>query len=615
MGETQTVSDVLVERLIAWGVDTVFGLPGDGINGVMEALRTHRDRIRFVHTKHEETAALAAVGHAKFTGRLGVCLSTAAPGAVHLLNGLYDATVDQAPVLAITGMTYHDLIGTHYLQDINHDALFEHVCAYSQRVMGAAHVTNVVDLACRTAIGRRAAAHVAIPIDIQVQEVGADARFKRNVPGHTSTGKPPLAPMPPQGELERAARLLRGKTKPAILAGAGARGAGDELEALAEKLGAPIVKALLGKDSVPDDSPYCAGGTGVVGTRPSYEAFAGCDALVIVGSSFPYIEFLPQPGQCVCVQIDDRPERIGLRHPVDVGLVGDAKSTLRGLLPVLERNDDRTFLEQIQSSIEGWWELMEERGTREDVPMKPQVVTWSLGQLLDEDAIICGDSGTVTTWQARLRLRRGQRFSFSGTMCSMMAALPYAIGAQAAHPGRQVVAYTGDGSLLMMLGELTTLAKEGLPVKVVVNKNGTLGLIKWEQQIFLGNPEYGNDLGDVDLARVAEGCGLHAVTIDDPNRCHDQLREALQHPGPALIECVVDPHEPPHPPAVTLEQTKMFAEAMRRGEEHRRRIALTIGRDMLDESSLAASPYGIPARIKEKVTEKVTAPFRHDDGA
>jgi pyruvate dehydrogenase (quinone)/pyruvate oxidase len=608
-----TASDLLLERLIDWGVDTVFGLPGDGINGFMEALRTHRDKVRFVHTRHEETAALAAVGYAKFTGRLGVCMSTAAPGAIHLLNGLYDAAVDQAPVLAITGMTYHDLIGTHYLQDINHDALFEHVCGYSQRIMGAAHVQNVVDLACRTAIANRTAAHLAIPIDIQVQEVGDDERFKRNVEGHSSVNLQPPRPVPARAQLEQAAEALRGKTKPAILVGAGGRGCADELEELAEKLGAPIVKALLGKDAVPDDSPYCAGGTGVVGTRPSYEAFAECDALVIVGSSFPYIEFLPAPGQCVCVQIDDKPERIGLRHPVDVGLVGDARQALKELIPLVDRNDNRDFLTQIQESIKKWWELEEERGTREDVPMKPQVVTWNLAQLLRDDAILCGDSGTVTTWQARLKLRAQQKFSFSGTMCSMMAALPYSIGAQAAYPDRQVVAFTGDGSATMMLGELATLAQENLPVKVVVIKNNTLGLIKWEQQIFLGNPEYAVDFNDVDFVKVAEGCGLRAVSIDHPDDCHAKLQDALEWDGPVLIECVTDPHEPPHPPAVTPEQTKLLAEALARGEEHRKRIALTIGRDMIDESTFSASPYGIPARIAEKVTGVFAGDGGHGD--
>src|ERR671931_267634 len=501
----ETVSDLMLQRLIDWGVDTIFGLPGDGINGFMEALRKREGEVRFVHVRHEETAALAAVGYAKFSGRLGVCLSTAAPGAVHLLNGLYDAAVDQAPVLAITGMTYHDLIGTHYLQDINHDALFEHVCGYSQRIMGSTQAVNVVDLACRTALTQRTSAHVAIPIDYQVQEVGTDERYKRNVPGHTTTSFQPPVRIPERELLERAARRLADKRRVVILAGAGARGAGDELEQVAEQLKAPIVKPLLGKDCVPDDSPYTTGSIGVVGTRPSSDAMAGCDALLIVGSSFPYIEFLPQPDQALGIQIDDRPERIGLRYPVELGLVGDAKATLRALLPLLHENDDRSFLEQAQEGMRDWWELMEEQGTGDDTTMKPQVVTWELGKALRDDAIMCGDSGTVTTWAARVRLRRGQLFSFSGTMCSMMAALPYAIGAQVAHRDRQVVALTGDGSLMMMMGELATLAQEKLPVKVVVVKNGYLGLILWEQMVFLGNPQHGVDLGRVPCANVAEG--------------------------------------------------------------------------------------------------------------
>jgi pyruvate dehydrogenase (quinone)/pyruvate oxidase len=600
----ETVSDALLDRLVDWGVDTIFGLPGDGINGFMEALRKRQDDVRFVHTRHEETAALAACSYAKFTGKLGVCISTAAPGAIHLLNGLYDAMVDQAPVLAITGMTYHDLIGTKYLQDINHDYLFESVASFNQRLMGPAHVENMANLACRSALANRTVSHICIPIAYQVMEMSDADRFKRNVPGHTAgpDGFQAPRPVPPRAHLERAAELLRGKTKVAILAGAGARGAGDELEELAETLGGVIVKALLGKDCVPDDSPYVTGGTGVVGTRPSVEAFSSCDALIIVGSSFPYIEFLPEPGQPVCVQIDDKAERIGLRHPTDVGLAGDAALTLRELIPLLERNEDRSFLEGMQESIRDWWALMEERGTRDDTPMKPQVPLWHLHDLLSDDAIVCGDSGTVTTWVARWKLRRGQKFSFSGTMCSMMAAVPYAIGAQAAYPDRQVVAYTGDGSLTMMMGELATIAQHHLPVKVIVNKNSTLGLIKWEQQIFLGNPEFGVDLGEVDFVKVAEGCGLRGVRIDDPGRCRDQLAEALELDEPVLIECVTDPNEPPHPPQITTDQTKMFAEALARGEEHRKQIALTVGRDMLKEADFSASPYGIPARIKDKLT-------------
>ena len=603
-----TASDILVDRLIDWGIDTVFGLPGDGINGVMEALRARSDRIRFVHTRHEETAALAAVGYAKFTGRPAACLSTSGPGAVHLLNGVYDARVDQAPLVAITGMTYHDVIGTNYLQDINQDYLFNDGCVFNQRVMGTAHVPNVVDMAVRAAIANRGPSHIAIPIDIQAGQAVTDDRSIKNVPGHTAPSSQRQRRLPPVEELRAAAAVLNGKSKPVILAGAGARGAGGELERVAEKLGAPIVKAMLGKDCVPDTSPYATGGYALVGTRPSQEALKGCDAILIVGSSSPYIEFLPEPGQAAGVQIDDVPERIGLRYPVEVGLAGDAKLTLMELEPLLDRNDDRSFLEQAQQGMEEWWELEEERATREDAPMKPQVPGWHLSDLLADDAILCGDSGTVTTWVSRIKLRSpAQRFSFSGTMCSMMAALPYAIGAQAAYPDRQVVAFTGDGSLSMMMGDLATLAQEELPVKVVVLRNNVLGLIKWEQMAFLGNPQYGVELSTIDFAKVAEACGVRATTIDDPKRCREQLADALASDGPALVEAVVDPHEMPLTPTINREHAKHFAVGMARGEPNRKRIALTMSRTLAEEMTYSASPAGTLARAKDRIADKVGA--------
>ena len=603
-----TASDILIDRLIDWGIDTVFGLPGDGINGVMEALRARSDRIRFVHTRHEETAALAAVGYAKFTGRPAACLSTSGPGAVHLLNGVYDARVDQAPLVAITGMTYHDVIGTNYLQDINQDYLFNDGCVFNQRVMGTAHVPNVVDMAVRAAIANRGPSHIAIPIDIQAGQAVTDDRSIKNVPGHTAPSSQRQRRLPPVEELRAAAAVLNGKSKPVILAGAGARGAGGELERVAEKLGAPIVKAMLGKDCVPDTSPYTTGGYALVGTRPSQEALKGCDAILIVGSSSPYIEFLPEPGQAAGVQIDDVPERIGLRYPVEVGLAGDAKLSLMELEPLLDRNDDRSFLEQAQQGTEEWWELEEERATREDAPMKPQVPGWHLSDLLADDAILCGDSGTVTTWVSRIKLRSpAQRFSFSGTMCSMMAALPYAIGAQAAYPDRQVVAFTGDGSLSMMMGDLATLAQEDLPVKVVVLRNNVLGLIKWEQMAFLGNPQYGVELSTIDFAKVAEACGVRATTIDDPKRCREQLADALASDGPALVEAVVDPHEMPLTPTINREHAKHFAVGMARGEPNRKRIALTMSRTLAEEMTYSASPAGTLARAKDRIADKVGA--------
>ncbi|HJP76273.1 MAG TPA: thiamine pyrophosphate-dependent enzyme [Pseudonocardiaceae bacterium] len=603
MSEDRTASDTLVERLLEWGVDTVFGLPGDGINGLMEALRKHRDRITYVHVRHEEVAAMAAVGYAKFTGKLGVCFSTAGPGAAHLVNGLLDAKVEQAPVLAITGMTYHDLIGTAYLQDINIDYLMNDIAVYNQRIMGPQHVVNVVDLACRTALTQRGPAHLAFPIDFQAAAADSGTRFQRNVPGHTSARFQPPIRVPEPDLLRQAADALTGKTRVAILAGAGARGARAELEQVAEQLGAPIIKAQLGKDCVPDDSPYTTGPIALVGSRPSEEALDGCDALLIVGSSMLYTEYYPQPGQVTCVQIDDRPERIGLRHPVDVGLCGDARATLRELLPLLPRNDDRAFLEQAQEGMRDWWDLMELRGTRPDVPMKPQVPAWLLNEVLTDDAIVCGDSGTVTTWAARLiKLRGEQRFSFSGTNCSMAAGLPYAIGAQTAFPGRQVVVFTGDGSLTMQLGDFLTCVQHNLPIKVVVIKNNTLGLIKWEQMVFLGNPEYGVNMAPMDFVQFAQACGARGVRIEDPARCREQLGEAMSWDGPAIIECVVDEHEPPIPAKVKKDQLTKLAAALREGTPNRNRIAMQMVRDMLDESSFSASPgHIIPDAISKIV--------------
>lgn len=597
--EPATGADTLVERLIEWGVDTVFGLPGDAINGFMEALRKRHEEISYIHVRHEEVAAMAAVGYAKFTGKLGVCFSTAGPGAVHLMNGMLDAKVDQAPLLAITGMPYHDLLGTSYLQDVNNDYFVNDIAIYNQRIMGPQHITNVVDYACRTALTRRGPAHIGFPIDYQAAPADSGMRFKRNVPGHTSTKYDPPRVTPEREQLEAAAKALEGKSRPVILAGAGARGAGDELEQVAEKLGAPIVKAQLGKDCVPDDSPYTTGSIALVGTRPSEDVMEQADALLVVGSTMLYTEWYPQPGQVSCVQIDDQPERIGLRHPVDMGLAGDAKATLRALLPLMARNDDRSFLDMAQQGMRDWWALMEDRGSRSDHPMKPQVPAWQLNSVLDDDAIVCGDSGTMVTWSARqIKLRRGQLYNFSGTNCSMAAGLPYAIGAQAAYPGRQVVVFTGDGCLTMQLGDLLTAVQHDLPIKIIVIKNDTLGLIKWEQMVFLGNPEYGVDMAGMDFVKFAEACGARGMRIEDADSCRDQLAEAMSWDGPVIIECAVDQHEPPIPAKVGKGQLQNLTEALRRGTPNRNRIALQMVKDMLDESSFEASPgHRIPDRV------------------
>ncbi|HEY7010206.1 MAG TPA: thiamine pyrophosphate-dependent enzyme [Jatrophihabitantaceae bacterium] len=607
MSTDSTASDVMVERLMEWGVDTIFGLPGDGINGFMEALRVRHEKLNYIHVRHEEVAAMAAVGYAKFTGKLGVCFSTSGPGAAHLLNGMLDARTEQAPILCITGMSYHDLIGTSYLQDVNTDYMFNDVAIYNQRIMGPAHVTNVVDYAVRTALSQRGPAHIAFPIDFQSAPADSGMRYKRNVAGHTSAAWRPPLQVPQRQDLDAAAAVLAGHAKVAILAGAGARGAGVELEAVADKLGAPIVKAQLGKDCVPDDSPYTTGPIALVGSRPSEEALEQCDALLIVGSTMPYIEFYPAPGQAVCVQIDDKPERIGLRYPVDVPLAGDARATLAALLPLLARNEDRSFLKQAQEGMHEWWELMEARGTSEDVPMRPQVPAHAVSAALTPDAIVCGDSGTVTTWSARqIKVRKGQQFSFSGTNCSMAAGLPYAIGAQAAYPGRQVVVFTGDGSMTMQLGDFLTAVQHQLPIKVVVTKNNTLGLIKWEQMVFLGNPEYGVNFAPLDFVKFAEACGARGMHISDPTTCAGQMREALSWDGPVIIECLVDPHEPPMPAKVKTSQVTALAQALRSGTPNRNRIALQMVKDVLDESSFDASPgHVVPGKIGQAASRIV----------
>jgi pyruvate dehydrogenase (quinone)/pyruvate oxidase len=575
-------SDVLVERLIAWGVDTIFGLPGDGINGVFEALRKQKDRIRFIHVRHEEAAAFMACAYAKFTGRLGVCIATSGPGGIHLLNGLYDAKMDGMPVLAITGLQHSDLIGTLTQQDVALDKLFIDVACYNERVMSGAHMESVADLAIRTAIERRGVAHITIPVDVQVQSM-KKGRSERNPPHHTASTPAFAEHVPSRVDLEHAADILNRGRRIAILAGQGALQATAELEKLAELLGAPVVKALLGKAAVPDDSPYTTGGIGLLGTEPSQEALEECDTLFIIGSSFPYIEFLPAPGSVKCVQIDIDPQRISLRYPADVGLVGSARSCLRALMPMLKPHS-KGFLKKAQRAKQDWEKLMEERGTLPDKPMKPQVVGWELGKRVPPNAIVTSDSGTITTWWARfVPARRGQMHSCSGNLATMACGLPYAIAAAVAYPERPVYCIIGDGGLSMLLGELITVAAYRLNIKIVVIKNNTLGQIKWEQMVFLGNPEYGCDLYPADFVTIARGAGIQAIRIEDPGSCGAQLDEVIGSDGPVLIEAVVDEFTPPMPAKVKAKQAMKLGEALVRGEPNRMKIALTNAHDRVRE--------------------------------
>src|SRR5579884_1755840 len=548
----KTAADIMLECLMDWGVDTIFGIPGDGINGIMEALRTHQEQIRFIQVRHEEAAAFMACAYAKFTGKLGVCLATTGPGGLHLINGLYDAKMDGQPVLAITGLPFHDLNDTFTQQDVALDRVFMEVAAYNTRIMGPAHVENVVDLACRTAISYRKVAHITFPVDMQDMKADRKHASKRNVEGHTSDARARSARLPDENDLRRAAEILNAGKNIVILAGRGALDATDELEQMAEKLGAPIAKPLLGKAAVPDDSPYTTGGVGLLGTKPSQEAIENCDTLLMVGTSFPYMEFLPKPGQAKAIQIDLDPIRIGLRYDVEVGLIGDSRRTLEALLPLVERKQDRSFLEKAQEGMKEWQELMMKRATNTQTPMKPQVVAHELGKRLRNDAIVSSDSGTITSWWARhIPSKRGQMHTVSGTLASMACGLPYTIAAQISHPGRQCVGFVGDGGLSMLMAEMATAVKYKLPILIVVLKNNTLGQIKWEQMVFLGNPEYGVDLQPIDFVKFAEACGGRGVHIEDPRRCREQLAQALAlNQGPVVIEAVVDPFEAPMPPKV-----------------------------------------------------------------
>jgi pyruvate dehydrogenase (quinone) len=578
----KTGGDILIETLLDWGVEVVFGLPGDGINGIMEALRTRQDKVRFLQVRHEEAAAFMACAYAKYTGRLGVCLATSGPGGVHLLNGLYDAKMDGQPVLAITGHHFHDLIDTHAQQDIDLDRVFTDVAVYSTRVMGPEHVRNVADLACRQALTRRGVAHINFPVDFQ--SLPPKERSERNVPKHSSDVPAFKAGLPAEDDLRRAAEVLNAGKKVTILAGRGALGATDELEQLAETLAAPIIKPLLGKACVPDDSPYTTGGIGLLGTKPSQEAIENCDTLFMIGTSFPYIEFYPKPGSARGVQLDIDSVRIGLRYPVEVGLVGDSRRTLQALAPLLNRKEDRSFLQTAQKGMKEWKELMGERATRADMPMKPQVMAHELGMRLPDNAIVSCDSGTIATWWARhIPVKRGQLHSISGTLATMACGLPYTIAAQVAYPDRPCIGFVGDGGFSMLMAEFVTAVKYQLPIKVVIIKNNTLGQIKWEQMVFLGNPEFGCDLQPIDFAAFARACGGTGFTIENPKDCGKVLDEALATRGPVVVEAVVDPFEPPMPPKATLKQGYELAKALARGEPDRGKIIETILEDKVKE--------------------------------
>ncbi|NID12146.1 thiamine pyrophosphate-dependent enzyme [Fibrivirga algicola] len=573
----KTGADLMVERLLDWGVDTIFSLPGDGINGLYESLRTHADKIRLIQVRHEEAAAFMACAYAKFTGKLGVCMATSGCGGIHLLNGLYDAKYDCQPVLAITGNAAHDISGTFYQQDVDLVKVFADVAQYNERVMGPDHVVNVLDQAVRTALGQRTVTHISFPKDFQEWTTSDDTRSSVNVPDHSSATKVSYEQTPSLNQLQRAADVINAGKKVAIFAGRGALSAREEVIQLADLVGGPIIKALLGKNVVPDGHPFTTGGVGLLGTAPSQDAMEECDTLIMIGTRFPYLEYYPKPSQARTVQIDLDASHIGLRTPVEVGLLGDSRSTLQALLPLLDRKTDRSFLETAQERMGHWSELMQQRGTQDTLPMKPQVIPHTVSPLLADNAIVTCDCGNNTTWVARhIQLRGEMQFSTSGLLATMASGLPYAIAASVAFPDRQVVALVGDGGFTMLMGEMATAVKYKLPIKVFIFHNNAYGQIKWEQIVMEGNPEYGVDIQPIDFAMHARACGATGFTIDNPADADRIVREAMAHDGPVVVDCIVDQNEPPMPGKITTVQAVEFVKALARGERDRSEIIKTV---------------------------------------
>ncbi|TPJ44331.1 pyruvate oxidase [Mesorhizobium sp. B2-5-13] len=579
-------AEILVDTLIAWDVDVVFGLPGDGINGVMEALRTRRDKIAFVQVRHEESAAFIACAYAKWTGKLGVCLATSGPGGTHLLTGLYDAKLDQAPVLAITGMQFHDLIETFTQQDVDLTRVFNDVSVYNAHVSDAAHMENVASLACRTALARKGVAHLSIASDVQEQEGNPSKRSKRNRPAHTPQQMFAGHTMPPDAELDEAAAILNRASRVTILAGRGAIGAAAELEHAAHLLQAPVAKALLGKAVLPDDHPHTTGGIGILGTLASQEAMETCDAVLIVGSTFPYIEYYPKPGQARGVQIDCDAQRIGLRFPVEAGLVGDAAETLRALNQRLTQKPSGEFLQHAQKTMTRWRQMMRQSEDARTHPLKPQTIARAFGQRLADDTVLATDSGQNTELAARhVDLRRGQAFGVSGSLASMACGLTYAIAAGIAFPGRPVAAIVGDGGFAMQLGEFSTAVRYKIPLKILVIKNNMLNQIAWEQMMFLGNPQFGCELQPIDFAKAAEAMGASGFRIERADQIETILDEAFATEGPVVIEALVDAYEPLMPPRMPPDYAKNFRQALPQTPGHERieeNIAREPAKSMMD---------------------------------
>lgn len=583
------VSDFIVGRLHAWGVRTIYGYPGDGINGVMGALDRSNGAIRFIQTRHEEIAAFAACADAKFAGGLGVCLATSGPGAIHLLNGLYDARMDHQPVLAIVGQSSRTAIGAEYQQEVDLQTLFKDVArSFCETCMHPAQARHLVDRAVRIALAERTVTCIILPNDVQ-EEPAVQTPPREHGTALSGIGFRAGRTVPDEESLRRAADVLNAGKRVAMLVGAGALGADQEVEAVAETLGAGVAKALLGKAALPDDLPYVTGSIGLLGTKPSDDMMKECDTLLMIGSSFPYSEWLPKEHQARGVQIDIAPRMLSIRYPMEVNLHGGTRDTLRALLPFLERKEDRSWRERIEGWVSEWWEGLEGRAMHEAHPINPQRVFWELSPLLPADSILTADSGSVATWWARdLRIRRGMMATLSGNLATMGPALPYALAAKFAFPDRPVIASVGDGAM-QMLGNsvLITVARHFREwvdprLVVIVLNNRDLNMVTWEQRVMAGDPKFPSSqaIPDFPYAHYARMLELEGVEVSHPDDVAPALEKALASERPCLVEFHTDPETPPLPPHITFEQAKHFVSAMVKGDPHRWRTIMQSVKDM-----------------------------------
>jgi pyruvate oxidase len=547
----RTVADVVAEKLVKWGVKRVYGIPGDAINTIMDAIRRSK-QLEFILVRHEEAGALAASAEAKLSGKLAACVGTAGPGAIHLLNGLYEAKTSHVPVVALTGQVDSDLIGTEYFQEVDLLHLFSDVSVYNQRIASPGDAPAVIEAACRNAVTRKGVAHLSFPLDLPRKEVPKDCVDK-------DLQYRPVAPVPSQFELEKAAETLNSCSKIVVLAGGGSKHAREELLETSKRLGAPISVTLPGKGAVPDLHPLCLGGLGLIGTRPSQDAMDEADAVLMVGTNYPYTQFLPSKAKMV--QVDTDPDQLGKRVPVDVALLGDSKDTLRSLVPLLKQKDDLGFLKKYQDKAKEWWRKMDEDCRDTKKPIRPQVAAKALQEVLPKDAIVCVDVGNVTVWIARYFAAEDQTFIVSPWLGTMGVALPSALAAKLTCPDRAVAAFAGDGGFTMLMGDFNTAVKYDLPILTVVVNNGVLGMIKFEQEV-MGHPEFGIDLHNPNYAEYAKACGGYGVRVTEPDSVKSSIKEAYDSGEPSIVEIIAERNERPMPPRIKPTTALHYATAL-----------------------------------------------------